>query len=197
MFIAFEGLDGSGSSTQSKLLSEKLEANKYATVLTKEPANDTEIGKMIRDVLQHKWEADPETLQLLFCADRAQHLHDTIEPALKNRQVVVTDRYLLSTIAYGASESIDIEWLKALNSSFRQPDITFLFKLDPKTCLERIAGRGTEFELFEENEKLAKIWGNYEKISKDYPNIHLIDAAKNIEEISEEIWGIVSKELAD
>lgn len=195
MFIVFEGLDGSGSSTQSRLLAKKLEAQQHAVHLTKEPTSDSPIGKMIRNVLQHKWEASPEGLQLLFCADRADHLKDEIEPALKNGQVVISDRYLLSTIAYGASEGIGIEWLKALNKPFRQPDLTFLFKLDPKTCLERIQGRGTEFELFEKQEKLEKIRTNYESLVGDYDNIQVIDASKSIEEISEAIWAVVEKRL--
>ena len=192
MFIAFEGLDGSGSSTQSKLLADKLEAHGQPVLLTKEPTKDSYIGKLIREVLQHKWQCSPEALQLLFSADRAEHLKNQIEPALKNNQIVITDRYLFSTIAYGGLEIKDTEWLKSLNSRFLLPDITFLFKLDPKICIERIHGRGSDFELFEKHEKLTSIWQNYEKIATNYPNSHIIDASKSIEEIAEEIWGLVS-----
>ncbi len=195
MFIAFEGLDGSGSSTQSRLLAEKLKKNGHAALLTKEPTGDNPIGKLIREVLQHKWEASPEGLQLLFCADRAEHLKNEIEPALKNDQVVITDRYLFSTIAYGALAVNDIKWLENLNQHFLLPDITFLFKLDPKICIERIQGRGSEFELFEKQEKLEKIWENYEKIASDYSNFHIIDATKSIEEIAEGIWSVVEDNL--
>ncbi len=193
MFIAFEGLDGSGSSTQSRLLVEKLEASGRIAMLTKEPTNNTPIGKSIREVLQHKWDCSAKGLQLLFCADRAEHLKNTIEPALHNGQIVVTDRYLFSTIAYGALAVDDIGWLTDLNKKFRIPDVTFLFKLDPAICIERIKGRGSDFELFEKHEKLAIIWQNYEQIAKKYDNIHIIDAEKSIEEISEEIWSFVKK----
>ncbi len=194
MFIAFEGLDGSGSSTQSHLLAERLEKNGHAVFLTKEPTGDSPIGKMIREILQHKWEADPHTLQLLFTADRAEHLRTQIEPALKNNQTVITDRYLFSTLAYGAMD-VRMSWLKELNKFFRIPDITFLFKLDPAECIKRIAGRGSDFELFERHEKLAKVWENYEKVSADFPNFHTIDATKSIEEISEEIWMIITGKI--
>jgi dTMP kinase len=194
MFIAFEGLDGSGSSTQSRLLAEKLEKKGKPSLLTKEPTSDSPIGKLIREILQHKWSASPEGLQLLFSADRAEHLKNEIEPALDGGQVVITDRYLFSTLAYGGM-SVDMEWLRALNKNFRLPDITFLFKLSPEECIKRIAGRGSDFELFEKSDKLAKIWENYERISEDFPNIKVIDATKTIERISEEIWGMVSEKL--
>ena len=195
MFIAFEGLDGSGSSTQSRILADKLESSGHIAFLTKEPTNDSPVGKLIREVLQHKWEASPEGLQLLFSADRAEHLKNEIEPALSNGQIVLTDRYFFSTIAYGALAVEDVEWLKSLSKHFRIPDITFLFRLDPKICIERISGRGSDFELFEQQEKLKIIWENYEKIAEEYPNFHIIDASRSIEEISEEIWGIVSEKL--
>lgn len=191
MFIAFEGLDGSGSSTQSKLLAERLQKNGKAVLLTKEPTSDTPIGKMIREVLQHKWSASPEGLQLLFCADRAEHLKNMIEPALVNGQIVITDRYLLSTLAYGGM-AVDMEWLKNLNKHFLLPDITFLFKLSPEECIKRIAGRGSDFELFEKREKLTKIWENYNQLSKEFPNIQVIDANQSIEEIAEEVCEIIN-----
>ncbi len=194
MFIAFEGLDGSGSSTQSRLLAERLEKNGKPSLLTKEPTSDSPIGKLIREVLQHKWSASPEGLQLLFSADRAEHLKNEIEPGLQNGQVVITDRYLFSTLAYGGM-NVDMEWLKVLNKNFQLPDITFLFKLAPEECIKRIAGRGSDFELFEKTDKLAKIWENYEKIAEETPSIQVIDATKTIEEISEEIWGMVAGKL--
>jgi dTMP kinase len=194
MFIAFEGLDGSGSSTQSRMLSERLEKTGHPTLLTKEPTKDTPIGKMIREILQHKWEVAPETLQLLFSADRSEHLRTIIKPGIVNGQIVITDRYFFSTLAYGAMD-LSMSWLKSLNRYFPTPDIVFLFKLDPKECIKRIAGRGSDYELFEKTEKLEKIWKNYEKIAEDYENFHIIDATKTIEEISDEIWEIVSGKL--
>jgi len=194
MFIAFEGLDGSGSSTHSKLLAERLEKNRRATLHTKEPTGDTHVGKLIREILQHKWEASPEGLQLLFSADRAEHLKNEIEPALRNGQIVITDRYLFSTLAYGALE-VDYEWLKELGKKFIIPDITFLSKCDPELCIKRIIGRGSEFELFEKKEKLEKIWKNYERIAEEFPNFHVIDTSKSIDDVDEEIWEVVSENI--
>lgn len=192
MFIVFEGLDGSGSTTQARLLQERLEKNGRATLLTKEPTDEGHIGKLIREVLQHKWEASPEGLQLMFCADRAEHLKNEIEPALSNGQFVVCDRYYFSTVAYGSLAVDDVEWLKTLNQHFRKPDLTFLLKLDPAECLKRIAGRGSEFELFEKDEKLRKIWTQYEALASENKNVIVLDATKSIEELHEEVWGHIN-----
>ena len=194
MFIAFEGLDGSGSSTQSRYLTERLEKNGYATHLTKEPTSNTHIGKMIREILQHKWKISPEGFQLLFSADRAEHLKNEIQPALNNGQIVITDRYLFSTIAYGALD-VDFDWLVEISKNFPIPDITFLNKIDPSECIKRISGRGGDAELFEKHDKLTKVWENYEKLLDMYTNIHVIDTNKSIEECDDEIWEIISEKL--
>jgi len=191
MLIAFEGLDGSGSSTQAKLLVERLERTGHPALATKEPTASNPIGRMIREVLQHQWEASPEALQLLFSADRAQHLKDEILPALDKGQIVVSDRYLFSTIAFGSLAVPDVEWLKQLNRLFPMPNFTFLFKLDPATCMKRVESRGQPVELFEKEEKLRNIWKTYDLLQHQYPNIHLIDASRSIAEIADEIWGIV------
>ena len=116
MFIAFEGLDGAGTTTHSKHLAEKLRENGYEVVLTCEPTADTPTGKRIRDALQHKFQISPKDLQLLFTEDRAAHLKDTIEPALSNGEIVITDRYFFSTLAYGAL-NVEMEWLKEISRS--------------------------------------------------------------------------------
>jgi dTMP kinase len=195
MFIAFEGLDGSGSSTQARLLVERLERKGRPALVTKEPTGSNPVGRLIREALQHRFEVSPEGLQLLFSADRAEHLRTEILPALKEGMIVVTDRYLFSTIAFGSYGVPDMEWLKQLNRLFPLPDLTFLFKLDPEECIRRIQGRGTEFELFEKAEKLKVIWKNYDVLRHDYPHFHLIDASKGIGEISDEIWKVVESKL--
>ena len=192
MFIAFEGLDGSGSSTQSKLLSEKLENEGFSTFLTKEPTSHHFIGQLIREVLQHKRNVDPKTLQLLFTADRSEHLKNDIEPALAEGKIVISDRYLLSTIAFGALDC-DMNWLMDLNKPFLMPDITFLSKLEADICIQRIQARGTQFELFEKKEKLEKIWKHYEILAQKFPNVQIIDTSDTIEAVAEKIWEIAKK----
>lgn len=194
MFIAFEGPDGSGSSTQSKLLAKQLEKEGKAVLLTKEPTPKEPIGSLIREILQHKHEVSAEALQLLFCADRAQHLAIEVEPALNRDEFVITDRYLLSTLAYG-SLNLPLEWLKKLNENFRQPDITFVFDLPVEVCLERIKSRGANFELFETKERLTKIQATYLDLAKKYPNVHVVNANRSIEEVQGEVWEVIKHNL--
>jgi dTMP kinase len=193
-FIAFEGLDGSGSSTQVEILVNNLRKLKVKAYSTKEPTNNL-IGGLIRGALTKDWKASPECLQLLFAADRAHHIDRTIAPNIEKGNFIISDRYLFSTIAFG-SISLSKNWLKQLNSQFILPDITFLIKVTPAECIKRISKSRAEFELFEEKEKLEKIWRTYNLLSKDSENkIRVIDGERDINLIAEEIFEIVKKEL--
>lgn len=195
-FIAFEGLDGSGSSTQIQLLAKSLEKSEHKVMLTKEPTNNI-IGGLIRGLLTKTWETSAEGFQLLFAADRAHHLFREVEPAIDEGKIVITDRYFFSTFAFGASIGLPTEWSRAINSRFRLPDLTILLKVRPEVCLLRI-GKSSRagFEYFEEKEKLEKTWEIYESLSRDPKNkMVVVDGERTIEKISEEILKVVKKEL--
>jgi len=186
-FIVFEGLDGSGQSTQAQLLKDYLEKDKkVSVVLTKEPTNEPPIGVLIHQILKKEISVSPAALQLLFCADRSEHLEKVIKPALKKNTYVISDRYFYSTIAYGSLD-LDIDWLIEINKPFLIPDIVFLLKVRPRVCLERINKSRDKREFFEESEKLKKVWQTYEILSQKFSNIKIIDGEKNIEEVFEEI----------
>lgn len=193
LFIVFEGLDGAGSTTQAKFLCEKLDQKGINVRHTSEPTN-RKIGTLVREVLNKKWKLLPEGLQLLFCADRAEHLTNEIKPCLKEGISVVSDRYLLSTLAFGGI-NLDLEWLKKLNQYFRQPDLTFLLDVPVKKCLERIVQRGAPQELFEKKETLEKVWQNYLALAKSEKNIYLINGEKPQEKVAADVWTIVEKRL--
>lgn len=193
MFIAFEGLDGSGSSTQVGLLTNKLKKQGYKVFATKEPTNNI-IGGLIRGQLTHDWKSSMECLQLLFAADRAHHLHREIIPAINDGKIIISDRYFFSTIAFGSIES-DREWLLSLNERFILPDLTFLIKVPAKECLKRMTNTRFELELFEQEAKLKKVWSHYDWLSKNFANVYVIDGAKPIDEISKEIFSIVLKKV--
>ena len=194
LFIVFEGLDGSGSSTQVDLLTNHLNQIGYYVFATKEPTNNL-IGGLIRGALKKDWSPSGECLQLLFAADRAYHLTREVIPNLEKGNIIISDRYFFSTIAFG-SVSDDPQWLEKLNQKFLIPDITFLMKVSPKECIKRIGKSRNEFELFEEEKKLQKTWLAYINLSKrkEFPTI-VIDGEKTIRQIEEEIFQHVKKIL--
>lgn len=196
-FIVFEGLDGSGQSTQAGLLKDFLIKKGFKVVLTKEPTLDSEAGKKIRKILDKKEEVTAEHLQEFFAQDRKEHLEKVIIPALKKGKIVISDRYFFSSFAYGKASGVDLEWLIKINEKFLLPDITFLLKVSPEICLERIEKRnkGKERTLFEEKEKLEKVWKVYEILLSRFKNIYLIDGEKPIEEVFKEILKIIEKDL--
>ncbi|TRZ64934.1 MAG: dTMP kinase [Spirochaetia bacterium] len=186
-FIVFEGLDGSGQSTQAQLLKDYLEKEKNISVLlTKEPTNEPPIGVLIRQVLKKEISASPAALQLLFCADRSEHLEKIIKPAIEKGQWVISDRYFYSTMAYGSLGS-NIDWLIKINEDFLKPDITFLLKVNAEICVKRIDENRGKREFFEENEKLKKVWQTYEILSKRFSDIKIIDGEKSVVEVADDI----------
>lgn len=192
LFIAFEGLDGSGSSTQVDLLARNINRVGRVAITTKEPTNNL-IGGLIRGVLTKQWTISAEGLQLLYAADRSHHLKHEIIPNLEKGNIVISDRYAFSSIAFG-SIGADKEWLKEINKYFILPDITFFIKVSPKVCIDRIGKRGKNFELFEEEKKLEKTLKTYNELANDpINNIVIIDGEKEIKDIEREIFEIVQK----
>ncbi len=168
-FIVFEGLDGAGTSTQSKLLSNEIK-NSF---LTFEPT-DSKIGKLIRDCLKKKITFDALSLAYLFSADRADHLYkkDGIINRCNNNRIVISDRYLFSSLAY---QSIDVVFEKVLelNKNFPLPEVVFFLNTSIDVCNDRINIRGDEQELYEEQSLQEKILNNYLKAFSFYKKMGL------------------------
>lgn len=200
LFIAFEGIDGSGNTTQSKLLVAFLKSKGLDVVLTKEPT-EGKVGKDIRAVLRKTRSVPPIELQRMFVADRKEHLDTLVEPALKSGKTVITDRYMLSTLAYGGID-VELEKLREMNSAFMVPDITFIVDVPPEVALERVqrrltqGGKGKEdAELFEELGKLKRVRENYLRVAKLYPNVHVIDGSRPIGAVAADVRKIVLERL--
>ncbi len=149
LFITFEGIEGSGKSTQCKLLKKYLNDLGFETVLSFEPGG-TEIGQKLRTIIldDKSKSITPETELLLYMADRAHHLHSLIKPSLKKGKVVILDRYHDSSVAYqqygrGVSkEVLDFLFNKVINGL--KPDITFLIDISVETSMNRILKREKE-----------------------------------------------------
>lgn len=189
-FIVFEGLDGSGQSTQATHLAEFLVNNGCNVVVTKEPTMDSKAGREIRRILANHIEIDPLEFQKLYAQDRSEHLNNKVIPALKEGKTVISDRYFFSTFAYGTAHGHNIEELIDLNNNFLYPDLIFLLKVKPKVCIERIEKRGSHIDLFEKEDKLKKVWEVYKTFPNKFKNIHLVDGERDIKEISKEIINI-------
>jgi dTMP kinase len=193
-FIVFEGLDGSGQSTQARLLAEYLQNKGREVVLGKEPTKDSEAGREIIEVLTHRKSMPSEKLQELFVADRKAHLEAGILPALARDAIVLEDRYAMSTFAFG-SVDCDLEWLIGLNKDFLWPDATFILKVHPEVSLERIAARGKPAELFEKKEKLEKVSATYDILAQRFPNCFVLDGERSIEEVHAQVLQHIQKIL--
>jgi dTMP kinase len=191
-FIVFDSLDGAGNSTQVKLLADYLNKIGEKTYITKEPTSGL-IGGLIKSQLTGDWKSSQVCLQLLFSADRAYHLEKEVIPLLKRGINVISDRYFFSTMAYGNLEINDFDWLIEINKKFLLPDLTFFLKVSPKTCIQRIKKDRFEITLFEREKILEKVWQNYQKLSKRFKNVYIIDGEREIEKIFKEIKSIVEK----
>jgi dTMP kinase len=193
-FIVFEGLDGSGQSTQVKLLGDFLKKRGYQVILTKEPTQKSLAGQKIKEDLDKKTKIDPAQLQRLFAQDRKEHLEKITIPNLKEGRIVISDRYFFSSLAYGSID-LSLDWLIDLNKDFLYPDMTFILKVRPEICLERIRKRDNNFKLFEQQEKLTKAWRGYELLSQRFENIYMIDGEPPKEVVFTEIKELVIAKL--
>ena len=192
MFIVLEGPDGAGTTRQSEFLAKRMEAAGRKVFVTAEPTHG-EIGAWIRSELK-KGELPPEALQLLFCADRAEHIERVIKPAIERGEDVISDRYSLSTLAYGEASGVDRNWLAQINDHFLKPDLTFLLLPPLSVCMERLSRRSTA-DMFEKEEFQKKVHASYHSILKDNPGIHMIDSSGEKEATADLIWEIISGTL--
>lgn len=195
LFIAFEGLDGSGSQQYASSLAQLLSREGYRVTLSSEPTNSM-IGGLIRARIAGEWNIAPETLQLLFTADRAEHLRAKILPALAAGRIVICNRYILSALAYNVVLVNDLDWLKALNTRFIQPDLTLLLNVDPKICARRLKEEQLELDLRAEAQKQGQVWDEYLRLANEQPDsVRIINGEQDDVAIIDEITEIARQYL--
>jgi len=199
LFIAFEGIDGSGKSTQVKLLADKLASEGHKVLATCEPTNG-HIGKMIRDIFNHRMEGDHRTIAALFVADRLEHLLHKTEGILKKLQdgfTVITDRYYFSSYAYH-SVHMDMNWVieaNKLSAQLLRPDLNIYIDVPPEISMERIKKDRNSVELYETLENQKKVYMKYAEAferEKENEKILIVNGSQPAEKIAEEIWKGVS-----
>ena len=191
LFIVFEGIDGSGKTTQVELLSQKLTSIKKPNIIVREPGG-TSIGEAIRKELKNNPDLDPVTQLLLFSACRTQLIKEVINPNLKNNQIVISDRYVFSTIAYqGYADGLDTDVIQNLINISTEgliPDLVIFIDTPIETAKAR---RETEAGDHFDNKPLdyyKRIRDGYLSISSTVSNWVTIDGTDDPQEISTLIW---------
>lgn len=202
LFIAFEGIDGSGKSTQINLLSEHLSSLSHRVHQTCEPSPGP-IGRMIRDIFSGKMEGDHHTIAGLFVADRLHHLLNKTDGILTKMSAgnhVLTDRYVFSSYAYQGAH-VDLDWVIAANSESQrilQPDLHIFLDIPVDTALSRLVKRREQLEIFETRENLEKVKTMYDLVLDRFrtdQNILIVDGMQSQEDIAADIWSAVKSML--
>lgn len=191
-FIVFEGIDGSGKSTQINLLAKALSDAGISVAVTAEPTNG-DIGKLLRSYLKGEKVTDNRAIAPLFAADRLDHItaEGGILDLLAKGKTVLCDRYYLSSFAYQAVDC-DLDWVIEVNRMARElakPDIHIFLDLPEDVSMQRVQNRG-ETELFEQIDRQKAIRENFFKIFeklKDEENIFIVDATRSPNEIAKDI----------
>jgi dTMP kinase len=198
-FAVFEGLDGSGTSTQLAMLEQKFASCAFhspAFTAAYEPTNGT-IGRLIRSVLKKDLVLRPDTLARLFAADRGEHLYTAggIIERCQRGELVVCDRYTLSSLVYQGIEC-GMELPRSLNKSFPAPELLLFFDIDPGIAQKRMAGR-LSLEIFEHIEFQEKVRTQYHALFEEYREagvrLEIIDASQSVEKVAQEVWSAMAK----
>ena len=189
VFIVFEGIDGSGKSTHIKRLAEELRERGLHVLETSEPSRD-KIGTFIRSYGEETGDRFTlETETLLFAADRYEHVKRVITPALERGSIVISDRYVYSSIAYQGATGIDLDWIREMNRFAPRPDLTILLDITAEHSLERVNDRAKT--VFERSEYLRKVRNIYLGMVET-GELSKVDADRSKEEVETDIKALVN-----
>jgi dTMP kinase len=191
VFIVIEGLDGSGKTTQVKLLAKKME-NNYDVFCTSEPSKGV-IGNFIRkSYLYGKNRMSPYVEALLFAADRVEHVEKEIIPALNHGKLVISDRYVYSSLAYQGSGKISLDWIQTVNKSILTPDLAIFLDVEPEKVVCRLNSRKSVMENLETQKRVREV---YLKFVSDKKLI-LVNGENSESQVSEELFSLVQNFLS-
>jgi len=202
-FISFEGIDGSGKSTQIKKLAEFLEASDFDIVITREPGGSIgaeEIRNLLLQGNVDRWSAETEIL--LFTAARRDHLERIILPALEKGKIVICDRFTDSTRMYQGMRGINLRNLvDTLNEKVIKfdPDLTIVIDINPEISLKRAKSRKTVEERFEDFgvDLQMKMRKGFLELAKEFGNrIEVVNGQQSIEKLSQDIRSLVKAKLS-
>jgi dTMP kinase len=183
VFIVIEGLDGSGKTTQAKLLAEKL-CKSYNIYLTAEPSRG-KIGNFIREGCLYEQERLPiEAEALLFAADRIEHMQTELKPAIEAGKIVICDRYVYSSFAYQGSSGLSLDWIKTINARALQPDFCIFIDVAPEKVIERLRRRKSVMETLETQQQVRGIYLKFVEKGE----IVRIDGEKEKEVVAQDLY---------
>jgi dTMP kinase len=194
-FVVFEGIDGSGTTTQIQRYAAHLKAQKRMVHVTREPSGGP-VGTMLRLALSHRMVLpsafEAQTMALLFAADRLDHLAAEVDPLLRDGAVVLSDRYDLSSLAYqsattpGADLEETIAWIRTLNRHARRPDVTVVLDVSPQVAESRRRSRGGSAELYDDDglqARLARAYREAEALVVGDTVVH-VDGDRPVDEVA-------------
>lgn len=186
-FIVLEGPDGGGTTLHVRLLCEKLRESGHEVVQTKEPT-DGPCGKKIREAISgDSLTLPPEEFHKLFSDDRAEHIAEVIQPALDAGKIVVTDRYIPSSLIYGSASGVDQSLIESWNADFPQPNMTIFTLPSFAVCQERL-GRRDDRDALEQEDYAKRVYDGYVQYAKDHPEVITVDTSGGKQEVADEIW---------
>lgn len=195
-FIVFEGIDGAGKTTQIQLLAKRLTESGVDVDVSAEPTTN-ESGKALRRALSGQEKKSYCEMAAMFVLDRIGH-NAEISKLVAEGKTVISDRYYYSSLAY-QGKATDYDWVRAMNINcpeIRRPDVCIYLDLTPEESLKRISNGRESVEIYENLEKLTDVRASFyyaiEDLRKDGEQIFIVDASRSLEEISDEIFNIVS-----
>jgi len=191
IFICLEGIDASGKSTQARWLVRNLRRRGLDAIYTTEPSKG-EVGSFIRQyVLQRKRRVPAVVEALLFAVDRVDHVESKIEPALESGKIVVSDRYVYSSLAYQGAAGLNIGWIKQINSVALPPDLAIYIDAPPEVVLKRMRRRRSVMETLENQRRVREV---YMQLVRE-ERLVLVDGNRPASEVAQNILAMVLKRL--
>lgn len=202
LFFAFEGIDGSGKSTQIRMLVDKLRERGLRCYETREPT-DGPVGSIVHQIMTGRIKADGRVISSLFASDRLDHLTNPVNGLCKEIDrgiTVVTDRYYFSSYAYNGVD-MDMDWViecNRLSAELLRPTLNIFLDIPVSTALDRVARNRIHTELYEKEERLTAVRANYFKVFeqlKDVERVAVIDADADVETVAQRVWEAVKQVL--
>jgi dTMP kinase len=191
-FVVLEGSDGSGKTTQARVLCSALRREGYKIHPTAEPSRSI-VGRLIRRRILHGKKTRPEVEALLFAADRFLHLESEILPALAVGRIVVCDRYIYASFAYQGAQGVDSQWLQEINRFAIKPDLALYLDVPAETGMGRIRRKKSLLEKLELQERVRE---QYLKLAET-GELTLVDGTQPIKKVGENVLDLVTSKLRE